>query len=112
VARGSRLVAAAIVAPAAARAQTSAEAALPNRLAPTIYIPSTLALGSGSGIPARAGAVDGARALLARTPAVPGRDPEIAHDDEASGSPSGAQALLGRSDALDPRRRMVLDASK
>lgn len=106
------LVAAAMVAPATVRAQTSAEAALLNRLAPTIYIPSTLALGSGSGIPARAGAVDGDRALLARTPVVPRRDPEIAHDDEASGAPSGVQALLGRSDPLDPRRRMVLDASR
>lgn len=90
------LAVAALAAPEASHAQTSSEAAFLNRLAPTVFLPTVFAFGSGALIPVPPGVVSGERALLARSP-IHGHNPEPVPEDVAPESVNGAYALLGRS---------------
>jgi hypothetical protein len=106
------LATAALVAPADTHAQTRPEAALLNRLAPTIFIPNAFAVSPAAVSRALPGAVYGERALLGRTPNTAGQDPELAFTDVEAGSGDGAYALLGRSSVLDSRRRADSTAAR
>jgi hypothetical protein len=101
------LAAAGLAAPAGAHAQTSAEVGLLNRLAPTVYVPNALALGSGAASSVSPDAVDGERALQARIPTITAHHPEAVLVEPASAPVNGAYALLGSSSALDARRRTI-----
>lgn len=110
------LAAAAMAAPMTSHAQTSArtssEAALLNRLAPTVYVPNAFALGWGSASPAPADAVNGERALLAPTPIVNERVPAAVPTTAVPVSVNGAYALLGRLNPVDARRRIIPASSR
>lgn len=98
---------AAMIAPARSEAQTTGDAALLNRLAPTIFVPSALSVvwNGGPGTPTTT--VDGEVALLARPPAVLGY-PRFALDVVEGAPVNGAYALLGRREEPEPARRPLV----
>ena len=98
------IAAAAMMAPVRAEAQTTTDAALLNRLAPTIYVPGALSLVWNGGLATPTTAVDGEVALLARPPAVLDY-PKFAEDGVEGAPVSGTYALLGRREAPEPARR-------
>jgi hypothetical protein len=104
------LAVAALTAPSAAHAQTSSEKALLNRLARTTYVPNSAAVHSWAASSISSGAVDGERALLARTAAIGGSTVEAV--DTATQSTDGAYALLGQTRPLVARRDSATKASR
>jgi hypothetical protein len=98
-------VAAALVAPGDAGAQTTGETAFMNRLQPTVYLPNGLELVYGAVMPAPFAGIDGEQALLARTPGPDRATAVLFEDGTAQVPPSGAYALLGRRETLDPSLR-------
>jgi hypothetical protein len=106
------LAAAALAAPTASHAQSSSEIALMNRLAPTVFVPNALALGSAAAFPVPNDAVSGEVALLVRTPIIHPQNPEAGAVETAPVSVNGSYALLGSRSPLDPRREAVPAASR
>jgi hypothetical protein len=100
------LATAAITAPGAVWAQTSADAALLNRAAPTTYVSSALSL-VWTGRPwTGSSSIDGEVVLLARTSAPLGY-PQFVDAAVEAAPVSGAYALLGRRNPLEPARRQA-----